>query len=130
MHAVEHRQWTRSLVNLDPATAPELARLKHPHPVAFAAMHWFFNARTSDRIPHKRRRQQVGVTREHLPQQRQDRLVREHHFPRRLDKGGAIGAQVLAEALAQHPLPWIELEQGLYRALGEVGETSPVPTDL
>ena len=89
---------------------------------ALAAVHRLFDAGPGDSGALERGRQQVRVVREHLPQDRQDRLVRQHHLPRRLDKGGAVGQQMLAEALAQHPFPRVELEQRLDRPLGEIGE--------
>ena len=46
---------------------------------------------SGDALAGERGRQQVRVVREHLPQDRQDRLVRQQHLPRRLDEGGRVG---------------------------------------
>src|SRR3982751_6780387 len=50
------------------------------------------------------------MAREHGPQQRQDALVRQHRLPGRLDPASWRTGEVLAELLAEHPFPWIELE--------------------
>ena len=47
----------------------------------------------------------------HLPENREDSLVRQHHLPRRLDHHRCRDSEVVAEWLVHDPLPGIELEQ-------------------
>src|SRR5947209_19539267 len=50
------------------------------------------------------------MAREHGPQERQDALVGEYRLPGRLDPARRRACKILAELLAEHPFPRIELE--------------------
>ena len=55
-------------------------------------------------------RQQIGVSRKHLPQQGQQSFVGQDRFPRRLDPAGRGARDFFAECVVKHPFPGIELE--------------------
>ena len=59
---------------------------------------------------------------EHLPQQRQQRFVGDNALPRRLQPAHAGIFQLGGEHLAQHVLPWIELEQITNHLILQVGK--------
>ena len=73
--------------------------------------------------------QQVRMAAVALPQQGQQRLVRQHLLPRRLDPARGGMRQVHRERLHHQPLPRIQLEQGGDAGIGEVDEAVVLPAD-
>ena len=59
---------------------------------------------------------------EHLPQHRQQRLVGDNAFPRRLQPADASVFQLGGEHLPQHKLPRIELEQIANHLILQIGK--------
>ncbi len=74
----------------------------------------------------------MGMVRKHLPEQRQDALVGEHGFPRRLDPARRRVLQLGTEGVVEHPFPGIELEGERDVGLVEVDEAAGLvaPADL
>src|SRR5688500_1977031 len=74
--------------------------------------------------------QQVGVTVIQLPENGQDALVRENHFPGRLDEQSAAARDMPAKRLVDDPFPRVEFEQREDRLVFLTDENVAVPTDL
>src|SRR5690606_17402072 len=76
------------------------------------------------------RGQKIRVVGRHLPEQRQRRLVRQHHLPRRLDDLGDAGQEMPAEVFADQPFPRVQLEQHADALTVEIEEVLAVPTNI
>ena len=64
--------------------------------------------------------QKVRVTGRHLPQERERRLVRQHHFPWWLDDVGNARKKIFAEFLGDEPFPRIKFEQRRDRTIFQI----------